>query len=155
MRSSNLAKERFIHEGAGIPEVSCGEPLALAYCDNFNVAGVDGERVQSVKHEDRVAAVPRLSEIAAGLQRHGLRVHEAVEATPEVARLGYIVDGQQGVVRPKPGKLELLMDAFRWLTHRPRITGRVVEKLLGHAVHLCLLRRELVGSLRGLDILGD
>ena len=40
--------------------------------------------------------------------------------------------------------------AFRWLSRRPVVSGRQVERLLGHAIHFMLLRRELLSLFRGL-----
>ena len=43
-----------------------------------------------------------------------------------------------------------MIAAFRWLSRRPRITGKAVEKLLGHAVHFMMLKRELLSCFRSL-----
>ena len=43
-----------------------------------------------------------------------------------------------------------MIAAFRYLSSRPRINGKGVEKLIGHAVHFMLLRRELLCCMRSL-----
>ena len=35
-------------------------------------------------------------------------------------------------------------------SHGPKVHGRAIERLLGHTVHICLLRRELLSPLRAL-----
>ena len=34
------------------------------------------------------------------------------------------------------------------LATRPRVTGKAIERILGHAVHLCMLRREVLSMFR-------
>ena len=43
-----------------------------------------------------------------------------------------------------------MIAAFRWLSRRPRVNGRAIEKLIGHAVHFMLLRREMLSCMRSL-----
>lgn len=77
-------------------------------------------------------------------------MHEEVDASSLVESLGFQVDGKTGIVLPIPKKLGLVIAAFRFLSKRPRIIGKGVEKLVGHAVHFMLLRRELLCCMRNL-----
>ena len=69
---------------------------------------------------------------------------------PSAASLGFFVDGIQGIVKPLPGKVGRVVSAFKWFSRRPRVSGRAIEKFLGHAVHFMLLRRELLSCMRSL-----
>ena len=55
-----------------------------------------------------------------------------------------------GLVLPQPEKLDKICQVFQWLATRPRVSARAVERLLGHAVHVALLRRELLSIFRAL-----
>lgn len=45
---------------------------------------------------------------------------------------------------PIPERLHRVRLAFRWLTRRPRVTGKAIQTLLGHAVRFMMLKRELL-----------
>lgn len=51
---------------------------------------------------------------------------------------------------PIPQKVSKVIAALRWLQRRPRITGKFIEKIIGHCVHFFLLRRELLSVFRSL-----
>ena len=137
--ASRLPVSRLLNDVAVVPDISDGTPVILAYCDDLNVAGTDRGRVDDVK--DRIAA---------HFRQLGFGVHEEVATTAVVDSLGYVVDGRRGLVSPKPDKCSKLVAAFTWLDLRPRVSGRIVEILIGHAVHIMLLRRETLSALRGL-----
>ncbi|CAE8608177.1 unnamed protein product [Polarella glacialis] len=122
MLGSQVPFSHIIVDGAPVPDLSDGSPVLLPYADNLNVAGIDRARVQAAND----AAVARLREV-------GLIVHEETDASSMVQSLGFIIDGEVGSVRPAPEKLAKVIAAFRWLTHRPRVTGKMIEKLIGHA----------------------
>ena len=103
------------------------------------MAGVDQRRVQIAKD----GAVKRLRDV-------GLLVHEELDACTVAQSLGYCIDGVAGTVRPVADRLRTVQMAFRWLSRRPRVTGHAIQKLLGHAVHFMLLRRELLSIPRRL-----
>ena len=56
----------------------------------------------------------------------------------------YLIDGVNGMISPIPERLDKICKVFAWLSRGPKVTGKAVERILGHAVHICLLRRELL-----------
>ena len=72
-------------------------------------------------------------------------------AAVDVAQsLGFLIDGRRGIVTPLPQRLERVILCFKWLSRRPRVSAKTAQKLLGHAVHFMMLRRDIVSVLRGL-----
>ncbi|CAE8609395.1 unnamed protein product, partial [Polarella glacialis] len=134
---SGLSVSRLLVDGAPAPELESGQPVMLPYCDNLNVSGIDKSRVQQAIE----GAVQRLKEV-------GFIVHEEVAATLKVKSLGYSIDGGTGVVSANPEKLERLIKGMEHLSRRPYITGHQLEHILGHAVHVMLLRREFLSFFR-------
>ena len=139
MAASGLGPERVLVEGRPCPDLSSGEPIILPYADNLNVAGTNAERVQEVKDS-----------VVAELRRLGFRVHEELDAHHTCQSLGFLIDGLSGTICPIPERLDKICKVFGWLARQPRVSGKAVERLLGHAVHVCLLRRELLSIFRGL-----
>lgn len=111
----------------------------LAYADNLNVVGTDCEAVQRAKD----SAVAHLRSL-------GFVIHEELDATSSANSLGFFIDGVAGRVSPIPQKVSKVIAALRWLQRRPRITGKFIEKIIGHCVHFFLLRRELLSVFRRL-----
>ena len=126
-------------ESKAPPDISDKEVILIPYADNLNVAGIDELRVQEVK--DKI--VRRLRQI-------GFRVHEELEACPIGQSLGFLVDGQKGIVTPVPERLQKVKLALDWLGRRPWVSGKQVERLLGHCIHFMLLRRELLSIFRAM-----
>lgn len=139
LQGSGLTKDRLLVADRPPPSLSGGEPFMIAYADNLNIGGLDQERVQAAKE----GAVSRLRSL-------GFGIHEEVEAANMVDSLGFRIDGVNGIVLPIPEKVGKVISAFRWLSKRPRTTGKDVEKLIGHAVHFIMLRREMLSVLRAL-----
>ena len=136
---AGLSDARLVRADRPAPDLSGGEPAVIAYADNLNVTGTDEERVQKAKD----GAVARLRTL-------GFGVHEELDACASATSLGFSIDGATGVVKPVPDKVGLVIAAFRWLARRPRVNGRAVEKLVGHAIHFMLVRREMLCCMRSL-----
>ena len=139
LEASSLDTSRLLVEGRPAPDLSEGEVVLIPYADNLNVAGTDQQRVQQVKEE-----------IVARLRHHGFRVHEETEATTLAQSLGFLIDGEQLCITPIPDRWTKVLQVFGWLATRPRVNGKAVERLLGHAVHFAMLRRELLSIFRSL-----
>ena len=77
-------------------------------------------------------------------------MHEEVDATSEIKSLGYFIDGEGGVVLGAPVKIGKVTCVLESLSRRPRVSGKQVERILGHAIHLPLVRRELLACIRSL-----
>ena len=139
LEASGLGVDRVLVEGKPCPELASGKPVIIPYADNLNVTGINADQVQRVKDE----VVKRLRDL-------GFRVHEELDAHHTCQSLGFLIDGLNGTVSPIPERLDKICKAFTWLSRRPQVSGRSIERLLGHAVHICLLRRELLSIFRGL-----
>lgn len=135
--ASGLGPSRLVAEGQPAPQLDSGEPCLMVYADNLNVIGTDRDKVQKVKDD-----------IQQHLQQLGFRVHEVIDASTRVDSLGFAIDGKSGKVLPIPERVSKVIAAFKWLSRRPKASGRMVEKLLGHAVHFMLLRREMLSIFR-------
>ena len=120
----NLDISRVIVDGRPSPSLADGEPAILPYADNLNVAGTDKSRVQKTKDI-----------IVAHLRKLGFLVHEELDATDYAVSLGFLIDGKPGIVRPNPAKLGKVILCLEWLSSRPRVSGKIVERLIGHCVH--------------------
>eukprot|EP00439_Symbiodinium_sp_Y106_P051618 s792_g6.t2 len=136
---AGLSFERVLVDNKAAPDLSNGEPVILPYADNLNVAGPNQDKVQAAKD----GAVSRLR----GL---GFIVHEEMDATDVAQSPGFLIDGKRGIVSPIPERLQKVILCFKWLSRRPRVTTKSMQKLLGHAVHFMMLRRELLSIPRSL-----
>ena len=133
----DISPAQVLADGRPPPSMSSGEPVIIPYADNLNVCGIDSQRVQSAKDK-----------VVQQLQSVGFRVHEEEDASAVVQALGFILDGQKGEVRPIPRKRDKLRLVLLWLSTRPKITGRALERVIGHSIHMFMLRRELLSVFR-------
>ena len=124
MQATGLDHDRFLVEGQPAPCLEEGEVALLPYADNLNVLGTN-KKVQVTKDK-----------IVEYLRSFGFRVHEEMEATCTFQSLGFYIDGQNGVVTPIPERLDKVVRCFTWLSKQPRVSGKAVEKLLGHCTHI-------------------
>ena len=101
LEASGLDISRVVVEGKAAPDISDGEVILIPYADNLNVAGIDECRVQLIKNQ-----------IVAELRRVGFRVHEEMEASCLAQSLGFLIDGERGIISPVP---ETGFGKFDWL----------------------------------------
>ena len=137
--ASGLSPDRVMTDRRPVPSLETDEPFVLPYADNLNVGGTSQSAVQELKDK-----------IVQHLRSLGFKVHEELDATSLADSLGYRIDGARGIVQPVPKKLHKVRQCFKWLSQRPWVSGRAIEKILGHAVHFTLLRRELLSIFRNL-----
>jgi hypothetical protein len=134
--SSGLDPSRFLVSSWPAPPVgdSC---IALPYCDNLIIFGKCPDTVnQCLKH-----VMSSFSEI-------GFELHEIEYATPFTTTLGAQLDGSRHMVRPRPERVWVLREAFRWAASGVRISGQQLEVLLGHYVHEALFSRPALSVFR-------
>ena len=137
--ATGLKSSRILCDHAPVPDLSKGEPVLLPYCDNSHVAGIDRQRVDQCNNRIR----DHLVEV-------GFEVHEFEDAQLKCTSLGYVVDGSRWMVSGEPQRISKVRAAFFQLSRRPRVQGRAVEKLLGHAIHVLLPRRDLLSLPRSI-----
>lgn len=139
MIGAGLEATQILADGRPPPDLCSGTTVVIPSADNLNVAGIDQKEVQRVKD----AAVSQLRSV-------GFRVHEEEDAKSSAKALGFILDGAGGRVHPIPEKRGKIILALKWLAKRPRITGRSLERIIGHCIHLFMLRREFLSIFRSI-----
>lgn len=137
--ATGLDPSRIMTDRRPVPSLDTEEPFVLPYADNLNVGGTSQAKVQDIKDK-----------VVSHLRSIGFKVHEELDATTMADSLGYRIDGERGTVQPLPDKLRKVQLCLRWLSRRPKISGKAIEKILGHVVHFTLIRRELLSLFRNL-----
>ena len=121
--ASGLGMDRLLTDRRPAPSLEGTEaPVIMPYADNLNIAGTN--KAQDTKDN-----------VARHLRSLSFSVHEELDACTTADSLGYRIDGETGVVQPIPNKLAKVRRAFAWLSRRAKITGKLVERLIGHSVH--------------------
>ena len=139
MIAIGIGADQILVDNAPAPSLSKDAVVVIPYADNLNVCGLDADVVQRVKDQ-----------AVSHFRKFGFRIHEEIDASERIQSLGFEVDGRAGVVRPMKDKLMKVIVMFHWLTPRQRLRGRAVEKVIGHATHFMLLRRDLLSVFRHL-----
>ncbi|CAK0814978.1 unnamed protein product [Prorocentrum cordatum] len=119
--ASGLGFPRVLTDHGPVPPLDGGVPCLLPYCDNINVIGTDPVRCNVLMHQ-----------ICDAWRKHGVQIHEVVEATDVFTSLGRLIDGASRRVFSRPERSERLRQASLWLEQRPRVTGREVERYVGY-----------------------
>ena len=136
--ASGLGVSRSLTDHGPVPTLDGGDPCLLPFCDNINVVGTD------------LSCNIQLNRICSAWKEHGVLIHEVVEATAVFTSLGRLIDGSSGRVFSRPERTERLRQASLWLEQRPRVTGREVERYVGHLIDHIMLKREILSILRSL-----
>lgn len=106
-----------------------GSIMHIEYVDNYIVLGTSKEEVQRLSQQGVDA-----------LRNKGLVVHEEETSEKEIKILGW--EFKQNVFRPLPKRLWKVMAAIKQVLVSGSISGRQLEKIVGHAAFICLGRRE-------------
>ena len=133
----DCSPDQVLVDGRPPPDLQAGSPVMIPYADNLNVCGTCKDSVQRAK--DKV--VQRLRDV-------GFRVHEEEDAALNAQALGFIIDGERGQVHPIPARRDRVRLCLLWLANRPKVSGRALERIIGHCVHLFMLRRDLLAIFR-------
>ena len=137
MVGADLAHEQVLADGRPAPDLSSGTTVIVPYADNLNVIGTCKEDVQRIKD----LAVKRLRQV-------GFRVHEEEDASDYAKALGFIIDGKNQRIHPRPEKRDKVIAALRWLSTRPKVSGKAIERIVGHCIHFFMLKREFLSIFR-------
>eukprot|EP00959_Pyramimonas_sp_CCMP1952_P160760 3362164-Pyramimonas_sp.AAC.1 len=73
-----------------------------------------------------------LDDIISSWTSLGVEIHEVVRASSTFSSLGRLVDGVQGMVFSRTERTDRLRQACLWLERRPRVTGKEIERFVGH-----------------------
>ncbi|CAK0815105.1 unnamed protein product, partial [Prorocentrum cordatum] len=120
------------------PPFRTGTELALPYCDNFAAAASSPAQADALREDSK----RRMTSL-------GFEVHEEEAARPWAESLGFAIDGLTGEHRPSPAKARRLRQVCRRVSRqRPWLSGRQLERLLGHATFQFLGHRPLLSIFR-------
>ena len=135
----NVPVSQVLADGRPPPCLQGGTPLLIPYADNLNVCGIDKESVQHAKEV-----------VVEHLRKLNFRVHEEQDASPVVQALGFEINGKLGLVSPIARKRDRLRLVLLWLSSRPRVSGAAIERVIGHCIHMFMLRREFLSVFRSM-----
>ncbi|CAK0792456.1 unnamed protein product, partial [Prorocentrum cordatum] len=120
------------------PPFRTGAELALPYCDNFVAAASSLAQADALREDCK----RRMTSL-------GFEVHEEEAARHWAESLGFAIDGLTGERRPSPVKARRLRQVCRRVgRQRPWLSGRQLERLLGHATFQFLGHRPLLSVFR-------
>ena len=114
-------------------------PVAQPYCDNLQVLGYSKPEVDEA-----------LVKIMDHFRAKGFELHEEEFGRTKAEPLGCLIDGERHLCGPKPVRAWRLRQTFMWLSRGPVVTGRQVEKIIGHYIADGMHRRESLSVLRAL-----
>ena len=110
-----------------------GDPRHYVYVDNLGVLSTDRTLVETAIHE-----------ITETFECEGLKLHPGEIKSHNVEALGCRLSGRDRRASLKPARLWKLRQAIRYLLKLPRVCGRTLEVVLGHATYCALLNRNLM-----------
>lgn len=138
MSSLDIPPSQLVADGNLVPTFSEEACAGMPYCDNVHVLSCSKARCEA----GRVKVVEKLKSV-------GFGVHEEIEATTLFPTLGGIIDGRAGQVRPTTSRLWNLILAFEYAS-KSRVSSDFIQRLLGHAMCICVLCRPGMSIFRSL-----
>ncbi len=137
---AGLSFDRLLRDGQAPSSLEPGEPVHMAYVDNFAVIGTDPDRVQDI-HRQALRAV----------RECGFDVHEVEEPSTQLDVVGVHIDGVRGRVSLSSKRHWKLCAALHEFVRIGRCSGKDMKCILGH---LCVrLFAQTLLSLRPLSVL--
>ena len=101
----------------------------MPYCDNVHALSTDRDMCQR-----------GCDDICKELRDLGFELHEELDATTLCQTLGGEVNGEVGLVRPTSKRLWRISMAFEYMT-TAKVSYKLVQRLLGHAMTVCVINR--------------
>eukprot|EP00438_Fugacium_kawagutii_P035192 Skav232767 [mRNA] locus=scaffold1229:242985:248589:- [translate_table: standard] len=129
MRALHIPRTSLILDGQPPPVVDDSSCVAMPYCDNVHTISLDPHVCQ--------AGCNVVQDELKGL---GFELHEETEASTQCNTLGGVIDGELGQVRASNQRMWRISLGFQYLTYA-KVHPVLVQKLLGHAMTLCVLNR--------------
>jgi hypothetical protein len=129
LSSLGLGRDHVVLDSSPAPDFSPHTILTMPYCDNVHCIGDDAVTV------DRAT-----KSVCKGLEALGFTLHEEQSATTEMETLGGVVDGQRGQVRTTGKRIAYLSAAFDYV-QTIVVSVEDIQRLLGHAMVVCVLNR--------------
>ena len=135
--ASSIPPSQVLADGMPAPSFVYRRGSDHTYMQTTNVCGGNQQTVQDTKDK-----------VIKQLRSVGFRVHDERNASPVAQALGFILDGEDGEVRPIALKRDKLRLVLLWLATRPKVSGKAVEGIVGHCVRIFMLRREFLSVFR-------
>ena len=138
LRSLGVGRDRLILDGYPAPVLSRDDAVAMPYCDNVHSLSLS-----------RTAADDSLQRMEDDLEGMGFSLHAQVSSTDFFQTLGGIVDGGTGQIRATPTRAWNILLGFEEALVS-KVNWQFIQKLLGHAMTLCVLNRAGMSVFRAL-----
>ena len=138
LNTLGISRNCLVLDGSPAPKLAEHDVLLMPYCDNVHCLGTSGRQAQTAKDA-----------VCEGLERAGFELHEDVGACTYFPTLGGVVDGKLGQVRASNKRIWYLLYAFEYLTYA-KVSYKLVQQLLGHAMVVCVLNRSGMSVFRAL-----
>ena len=108
-------------------------PRGFVHIDNIGLIGKDGGEVDVL-----------MGRICRELRSQGLLIHELCRATRCCDILGIDVDRLRTLVAST--KYEKLRLTLQWILGKKRVSGQMLERVMGHVTYISLVRRPLLSA---------
>ena len=138
LRSLGVGRDRLILDGYPAPVLCRDDAVAMPYCDNVHSLSLS-----------RTAADDSLQRMEDDLEGMGFSLHAQVSSTDFFQTLGGIVDGGTGQIRATPTRAWNILLGFEEALVS-KVNWQFIQKLLGHAMTLCVLNRAGMSVFRAL-----
>eukprot|EP00438_Fugacium_kawagutii_P002485 Skav209078 [mRNA] locus=scaffold207:207591:211020:- [translate_table: standard] len=129
LKSINIERKDLVLDGHPPPSPNAHSCISMPYCDNIHSMSLDKEVCQR-----------GCDDICETLSDLGFSIHEKTEASLQCQTLGGLIDGEKGIVRPTPQRTWRVILAFQYLLSA-KVSYKLVQRLLGHAMTVCVLNR--------------
>ena len=127
--SLEVERSSLVLDGYPCPSPSGGRTLAMPYCDNVHSISTD----KAACTEGKNRTCNQLSDM-------GFSLHEEEDASANFSTLGGVIDGEIGEIRTTSARAWNLILAFDYLQSQV-VSTELVQRLLGHAMVICVLNR--------------
>ena len=134
VEATGIAESELLHDRHANQSLEHG-PRGFVYIDNIGLTGKDLEEVGRL-----VGCVSRV------LCSRGLLTHELCLATRCCDVLGIELDGERLRTRAISAKYEKLRLSLQWVLEQRRVSGQVLERVMGHVTYISLVRRPLLSA---------
>lgn len=129
LKSLNIPRSSIVLEGHPPPPLYENEVISMPYCDN----------VHSIATSQKVCQ-DGCDQICNTLESLGFELHEKEEASTYFKTLGGEIDGVRGLIKPTSTRMWRISIAFEYIA-RAKVSYKLVQRLLGHAMTVCVINR--------------
>ena len=138
IRSLGIGRDSLVIDGQCPPRLREGACIAMPYCDNVHTLSYNKEDCQR-----------GCGQVCADLSDMGFVLHEEAEASTSMETVRGMINGKSGQVRATPRRTWRIIMAFEYML-RATVSVEMMQRLLGHAMTLCVLNRAWMSVFRRL-----